>query len=344
MSRRAARASAVLACVLPWACTEPNPYLPRADGTGTSGTGDAGVTSSTTSAAGTLGAEESTGAGQGACTGPGSACVAVAPAGFEGPIAWLERPSESPLPCPAPFEDERVEAFSELSAPASSCACTCGGYSNGGCGGRLERHLSAACAGPLVGIDLSPGCNVLGGVGWVDSSGFEFEATVEGGCIPLPSSELPPAAFLTRHLACGAAEISAAGCEDGRVCLPVPVDPYRPQLCVWQEGDVACPEEGDYTARILLYRSIDDQRGCEACTCSLPAACEGAMVSLSTDTDCNPVVADVSPDTCDGIVDSGSIRSVLLEEGTPPQACQPALVVPTGEAAGAEPLTMCCTP
>lgn len=332
------------AWVLLGACTEPNPYLPATGGSTAAGSEtdpEPGPTSTTTTGSGSTDDTTSSG-GETACSAAGMACVAAAPAGFTGPFAWLEHGADVPVPCTAPFEEELVEAFSQISAPAAACGCSCGDYSNGGCGpARLERHFTAACGGAVIGIDLEPGCNQIE-PGWVPSSGFYFDAPVAGGCVPLPSQALAPAEFLTRHLACGAA-VAGEGCLAGQVCAPVPADPFLPRLCVWQEGDVACPAASVYGERTLLYRTIDDQRGCEQCTCSLPSACEGARVQLSTDSDCNPLTAEVPPDGCEGNLGGGNILSVLLEEGTPPRACAPAVVVPTGDAAGDEPLTFCCT-
>lgn len=345
--RRAARGPAIAAWVLLGACTEPNPYLPATGASSTAGSEtdpEPGPTSTTntSSSGGTDDGTVSSG-GESACTAEGMACVAAAPAGFAGPFAWLERPHDVRMACTAPFEEELVEAFSQISAPAAACACSCSDYSNGGCGSaRLERHFTAACAGSATGIDLVAGCNVIAEPGWVPSSGFYFDAPVEGGCVPLPSHELAEAEFLTRHLACGGAPLGA-GCPAGQVCAPLPGDPFYPRLCVWQEGDVACPAASVYGERTLLYRTIQDQRGCEQCTCSLPSACEGARARLSTDTDCNPLTEEVPPDGCEGNLGGTNIRSVLFEEGTPPRACEPAVVVPTGDAAGGEPLTFCCT-
>jgi hypothetical protein len=95
---------------------------------------------------------------------------------------------------------------------------------------------------------------------------------------------------------------------------------------------------------MLLYRDIDDQRSCTPCTCSPPSgSCDGASVVLSTAFDCSVLTAEVAPDDCEGAIGGPSLQSVLYEEGELPDGCDPAVVVPTGDAAGTDPVTFCCT-
>jgi hypothetical protein len=333
------------------ACTEPNPYLPAAEaGSGSStsmGSDATTLTASSTTQAATQGPESSGSGGASTCAEAGMTCVAAAPAGFAGPFAWLERPADAPLRCPEPFGEPLVEAFSELSAPAAVCDCSCGPLGNADCGPvAVDRHAGVSCGGAVQDtLDLEPGCNVIGGGGWASSTSFFFDtpAVVIGGCLPLPSVERPPAAFLTRHLAC-AGPVTTAGCLTGELCAPLPDDPFAPRLCVWQEGDAGCPEGSAYAERTLLYRDIDDQRGCEPCTCTVPPGpCDGAVAVLSTAFDCSLNTAAVAPDDCVGGIGGINLQSVLYGEGVPPDACDPAVVVPTGDAAGTEPVTFCCT-
>jgi hypothetical protein len=271
-------------------------------------------------------------------------CVAAAPAGFFGPFAWLERPADAPMACVDAFPEPLVEAFSELSAPAADCDCNCGPV-NAECGPAVvERHSGVSCAGAVQdSLDLEPGCNVIGDGGWASNTSVFFDApAVVGGCVPLPSVDRSPAAFLTRHLAC-AGPLVAEGCLPGELCVPSPDDPYEPRMCVGQDGDVECPEGSGYADRMLLYRDIDDQRGCEPCSCDLPRGpCDGASVVLSTALNCSVLTAAVDPDDCVGGIGGSALQGVLYEEGTPPGECDPAVVVPTGDAAGSEPVTFCC--
>ena len=333
------------------ACTEPNPYLPMAETSPASSSGSGEPPSSTTSAtSSSSGPDDASSSSSGAtseCVEQGMTCVAAAPEGFQGPFAWLERPVESPLRCMAPFEAQRIEAFSDLAAPAARCSCACGPLGNASCGpASLERYGDVSCGGAVQEqLALAPGCNVIPGSGWASSTSFFFDApAVEGGCLPLPSLELVPAAFLTRHLACEGV-LAHSGCEAGQLCAPRPDDPFHARFCVVQEGDVACPEDGAYVERTVLYRDITDERGCQPCSCALPSgSCTGTSAVLSTALNCSAVAAGVPPEGCVGGVGVGTFRSAVYVEGSVPDdaACDPAVVVPTGDASGTEPITFCC--
>lgn len=351
-ARGPAIAALVLAAlVLSVACTEPNPYLLAADAsTGTSTSVAAESTTLATAGTAASSGPDDTSSGSGgeaSCAEQGMTCVAAAPAGFLGPFAWLERPADAPAECPAPFARSLVEAFSELSAPAASCDCNCGPLNNAECGpAAVDRHAGVSCAGGAQSTrDLTAVCNPIGGAGWAANTSFFFDApeVVGGGCLPLPNVEVEPAAFLTRHLACAAA-LEPAGCPQGQLCAPPPDDPFHARVCVWQEGDVACPERSDYVERTLLHREIDDQRGCEPCTCAVPPGpCEGTSAVLSTAIDCSVNTAAVPANDCVGGLGVSSIQSISYAEGTPPAECDAAVIVPTGDAAGSDPITFCCT-
>jgi hypothetical protein len=335
--------------LLAGACTEPNPYLPVSeDGTSTgaamsSSSGSSG--SSTTTATGDGSGSGSSSGGEPSCAEQGMECVPAAPDGFSGPFAWLERPIDLALPCSSPFDQELVEAFSDISAPAAGCDCDCGPLTGASCDGAasVDRHAAAGCAGAVAdSLDLVPDCNPI--VPPWPSTSFFFDApdVVGGACVPLPTVELVPAAFLTRHVACAGA-FAAAGCEPGHLCAPPPGDPFHARWCVWQEGDVACPEGGAYGERTLLYRDIDDQRGCQQCTCAVPSVpCEGASVGFHSAGGCGALLGAVLANDCvDGLGGSG-MQSLFYVTGSPPSACDPAVVVPTGDASGIEPVTFCC--
>jgi hypothetical protein len=326
------------------ACTEPNPYLPRpAADTGTTAAVDADAGSSTSGGTTVFpGGQDTASTGATTCADRGMACVPAAPAGFSGPFAWLERPTDAAIECAGPFAEQLVEAFSEISAPAASCACNCAPPTNASCSPiTIARYSGGGCAGAPVGmLELQPGCNDA--PGWASGASYSFTApTVQGGgCFPLLSVERPTAKFLTRHVACGGA-LAADGCEPGQLCAPAPDDPFHPRWCVWQEGDVPCPE-GDYAARTLLYRDIDDRRGCEPCSCAPPSGpCQNGVVVLSSIDGCGFMMNDVVVGECQAV--GTVVQSMHFDPGAPPP-CTPGVVVPTGEAAGAEPVTFCCTP
>jgi hypothetical protein len=164
-----------------------------------------------------------------------------------------------------------------------------------------------------------------------------------GACVPELIKDVVPAAFLTRHVAC-MGSFSADGCEPGQLCIPPPDDPFHASVCVWQEGDVACPEGSAYAERMLLHRDIDDVRGCAPCSCTVPPVRgAGATATLSTMVSCSVAAAMLAPGDCAGGIGGPSILAVHYDEGIPPGACQPAVAMPIGDAAGIDPVTLCCT-
>ncbi len=332
--------------LVPGGCTEPNPYLP-ASSSGAGSSGSSGGTRDEGSPPTETEAEPSSTShgGETSCASQGHSCIAPPPQGFAGPVAWIERPAGAPLEaCPEPFGLAVVVAFSELSAPPAQCNCACGAIGNAGCGDASIVHLTGSCAGAVQDTRaLAPGCNVVGGAGWTSSSGFQFDPPLgEGGCIPLPSVERPPATFLTRHTAC-AGSFSSEGCAFGKLCVPTPSDPFHARWCVWRAGDVSCPGD-DYPVRTVLYDEIEDERGCEQCTCAVPSEpCTGAAMVLSTATNCASGLHEVPPGTCEDDLGGPNIAGVLYVEGDPPRACEPAAVVPKGEATATEPVTLCCS-
>lgn len=346
--------------VLSWAlvvtaCTEPNPYLDPTQSTGTtaassSSTGpnpdpSSGPTTSTST--GTQD-DSSSGPPPPACADMGMECVPAAPEGFSGPFAWLEhelddgaRPS-----CPAPFDEPLVEAFSTVLAPAAGCGCDCGAYSGGTCPtmASVEYTAGAACGAVTATQNLGQTCVTLPGGGWSSLGSYyaDVPPVQGGGCLALPEVVLDPAVFLTRHLACGGS-FPAMGCAEGELCAPPPTDPLAPRWCVWQAGDVACPE-GPYGERTLLHQGIDDTRGCEPCTCAKPTTpCQNTSVVVSTSTNCSILTGALLPNVCTNGFGGAALRSLIHNPGTPAGSCTPAEVVPTGDAAGSDPVTFCCT-
>lgn len=331
------------------ACTEPNPYL--AAGSSTAGTGDPSTIATSPPSTSLPPALDSsdTAADVPACVVAGMECLARAPEGegWAGPFAWLERPVAQAASCAAPWDQPLIEAFSDISAPAARCGCDCGLFIGGNCVPASVTHYEGAgCVGDVLDITLlEPGCNVLQPPESSTGS-FRFDSPItEGLCASVPSMTLEEPSFLNRHVACGAEPLSLA-CPDGHWCVPRPDDPFYPRICIWHEGDVACPAGGPYSESQRLFRSIDDARGCMPCSCTLPRGpCVDTGLELATDPDCLDTSGSLSPEGCTAAPSMGApINAYLYTPGAAIGDCEPAVVVPIGNAAGAEPLTFCCTP
>ncbi len=329
-------------------CTEPNPYLLSATAEATA-TGETAASNSSGAAATD---EDGTPSSSGEGTAPGceqtaSRCVQAAPDGWMGPFAWAEVPNRGgALQCAPPFDVPLVEAWSDITAPSAECGCDCGPLFGGQCGGAtLTYHAVSGCGGtgddPLA---LVPDCNETGVLSTVGSFEYLAPVVVRGSCQPMPSVELKPAGFLTRHLGCGA-DLDPLDCGQGRTCAPVPTDPFESQLCVARLGEHPCPADGDYVESRLLFGSLDDGRGCEPCTCALPAGpCSGHSAQLATGDACDGSSAgSLVRNGCAEGIGADPVMSVLFDPGEPPSnACTAALAVPTGAVAGADPVTFCC--
>ncbi|MEM9458174.1 MAG: hypothetical protein AAGF11_28625 [Myxococcota bacterium] len=330
----------------PLACTEPNPYLPA--GTSTTATGNPGTPPtppSSTTVPPALDSSDTT-ADVSECVAAGMECIARAPEGWAGPFAWLERPVAQPIACAAPWDEPLIEAFSEISAPAARCGCECGSFIVGNClPGSVTHYEGAGCVGDVLDItELEPGCNVLQPPESSTGS-FRFESPITRGvCGVIPSMTLEEPSFLNHHVACGGQPLPLA-CPNAMWCVPRPDDPFYPRVCIWHEGDQDCPAGGPYSESQRLFRSIDDSRDCMPCSCTLPRGpCVDTSLSLAAAPDCSNTFGSLDPDGCTAVVMGEQISGYLYEPGLASGECEPSAVVPIGNAAGAEPLTFCCTP
>jgi hypothetical protein len=328
-------------------CTEPNPYLSRfqTDTEASTGETSGGVTPTTGGT--TVGDPDSGSSGtSSACEAAGMACIESAPEGWLGPFAWMERSAEvEPVSCAPPWDQPLVEAFSDIFAPAARCTCECGPYGAGSCGSASVIHYQGAgCMGAVEdSLELSPMCNELAPA-WGSLGSFWFEAPVTegGGCVPVLSAMMQDASFLSRHLACGGGLVSL-DCGPGRQCASTPGEPFYPRWCIAQLTEADCPA-GPYTERERLYRALEDDRDCEPCSCSPPMqTCLGASAVLSTLDQCMIVDTPLVSNGCVEGPGGASFVGIGYSPGAALGQCTPSAAVPSGEAAGIEPVTFCCT-
>ncbi|MEM7151273.1 MAG: hypothetical protein AAF799_00450 [Myxococcota bacterium] len=351
--------AAAFALILVSGCTEPNPYLnngeandsstgaatstgPAMDSSG--GTPTPGATTTGTGTTDTTAAGDTEASG---CEARGMECIAAAPDGWTGPFAWLEADAAEDLGCAAPFTDQQTQVFSDLVAPAATCGCECEPLTDASCsGGQMIYYPGPGCSGtPDAPFNVFPGCNLSIGSDWDLSGSYEFvpPTVTSGSCDPISHTTVDPALFSTQHLACGGT-FDEGDCGSGQLCADAPSDPYYPQWCVWQTGEVECPA-GDYSVRTVLHQDVDDDRDCQECTCGFPSTpCMNTTLFLSTTTNCmGSSAGNVPAGGCtDGV---GSIDPVALSHvvGSAQGQCEPAVVGPMGTAAEAEPVTFCCT-
>jgi hypothetical protein len=281
---------------------------------------------------------------------PTHACIPDIPTDWNGPVirAMSSASSATRPECPETWPDVATEVFSDLVAPAATCGCECGPAIDVSCDPTLTiRNYGATptCSDvvPSTFVITSSGCNLLpntvaGSTYWT----ADPVQSVGGSCEPLSEVALDDAQFETRLLACGGAEL-LNGCATGNVCAPASVEGFESSLCVWREGDHTCPSS--YARKELLFRDIDDQRGCQQCTCGDPRGlCNSALVRL-WQSGCGA--------TTSGIISangecaqqaSNPTQYVTVTPNEPTSFCTPSSTNPVGQASGRDPVSVCCRP
>lgn len=210
-------------------------------------------------------------------------CLSATPAEWSGPVALLEADADGPpLPCGAPYPEfldlELAAGFSP--GDAAACACDCNPSNDAEC--HVDASLSYwdlafglseedACGMiPDGTIVLDEGPTINNNPAWVDDPTGVWRVnsstqTIGGSCVANGAQNIPEPGFDTRITACGMHD-EPATCDGDGVCAPKPVAPLEGQVCIWQEGEHACPE-GDYVEQRILHGGIEDTRSCLECAC-----------------------------------------------------------------------------
>ncbi len=272
----------------------------------------------------------------------GCDCIPNVPISWGGPVA-LYLGTEPILPaCPTGYPSSaEVRRGGSLDAPPAQCPpCTCG-PATGLCDPptvNLYSLLTTNCGFSPSGKKLTSGCSDA----WIPAPGDSVKAGAaalgSGSC--QPSAGIPtisPAHWTQGAHLCSGSAISGECSASGQICVPKIDAPFSSTHCVYQAGDVACPSA--YPSKSLLHgESIEDSRACSACACGAStcdattvafakAKCTGASVEVPNDGNCTH-----APFTI------GSLQVSVGVNG----ACVPSGGVPTGEATGSDPLTVCC--
>ncbi len=339
---------------------------PAGDGTGeTTGetggdpsTGSTGPSSTTVEPGSESGAVD-TGTDDGAesCA-AAEVCVDVAPAGWQGPVAYFEGDDLAMLPsCAAPFGGLSTEVFDALQAGSATCeACGCGDAADVQCSSPTVRfYNSSSCAefGDPPASEFALGeqdeCTVfpMGSGAYGAESDSVTPVPGTGTCASSGGeASLDAPTWGAQLRACAPPELVAA-CGTDRVCAPRPGAPFAESLCIHRPGDVACPA-GDYTERFLRYNSYEDTRGCSACSCGSPSggACNAELLFSYTSTCEDDYLHLINPGSggCTTLWGSTPSSGLLLVNEVTGASCVPSGGEAEGEATPQEPVTLCCTP
>lgn len=269
-----------------------------------------------------------------ACAMTGYQCVGAVPLGWNGPVAFSLGGAPGP-DCGANWAALSMLGGDVVVAPQAQCSCSCGNAAVG-CQTSISLYTDDECMIPGAGFVLSSACTSFG----VNNamSAKVFLNKTDGPCPPVTAPPvLPPASFAKQGFVCTGAA-TGGGCAVG-ICAPAAPSPFPAPLCVYQDGDVACPS-ADYKIKTLVYKDFAEGRSCSACTCGQPfnTACPGS-VPIATDNACTAVFQNAGVGLCYGGGPFNSAVSNFMGTGT----CSPQGGTPQGAVMPQTPITVCCS-
>ena len=317
---------------------------------GTEGASDAGGDALADGPSGTEGGGQEGGAPEGGTEGgvvtcgSGQSCVPAPPGGWSGPIQFYYAAGTAPA-CPGTSTPAFAGGTGLNGAPATCSTCSCGSATIT-CGASFDFYegSTSGCATPCGSqvvttcAPVATGCTQAG-------IGFSVNAVVAGGsCTPSAQNpSVPPTSWTTNAKAC--LNGASTSCTGG-VCTESAASNYA--ICIYQAADVPCPSTG-YTTKQLVYSSVTDGRTCTPCGCGTPGGtCSGGSVSLADEGTCTtetfarnmPTGCANPPVSATGLFAEVKVAPTLADAGT----CPPDGGAPTGSAAPASPMTVCCGP
>jgi hypothetical protein len=307
------------------------------------------------------------------CEAAGFRCVAAPPGGWNGPVARLTEDDPDDGYCGGAFPTSVASGFTDVGGVDPTCSCSCADAEGGTCAGTISASVYDASCEP-------GGCNEnYDSCASVDSTydlGIELfmdftgdgirvqpeapEVTRSPTCAAVENHDIPepqPSGYIE---ACAAEAVSEEACGAGDVCTESPNAPFSSVLCIWTEGDTACPN-GEYFEREVLYSSVDDGRACSACECGAAqnVICDGditvradypneAGMSIMDPPETYPANGDCTGRVTPNGTPGAPLVNFVIDyvEGSPTPmstGCSPTGGEPTGEATGTDPITLCCT-
>ncbi len=307
------------------------------------------------------------------CQTAGYECVSL-PDGWSGPVAAHEGPfGDSPPACGGQYPTVEINAFDAPNQPANCAACTCSTPTGAACGLPVNCEETGSCPGVIPenaglyrGLSLWTAAGCTGTGAWsfpVSTSCQSFgltagdppeaplsvEATAPavtgGSCLPAGGGTLGGDPWSLRVRGCGSASLDGGGCVGTSTCLPPAGSAFDRGVCVYRDGDHACPSPFD--AKRTLYRSFVDERVCTACSCGAASGieCAGDKVDVWAAGGCtgSPFVTVTDPGTTCTDANPGLTVSFRYTPGTPTGgSCPPSGGQSTGTATATDPVTFCC--
>ncbi len=278
-----------------------------------------------------------------ASCGGGNICVAEAPAGWDGPVVWAETATtDEPPPCPDTYPELAFSASDDLQAAPAECDCECGTATGASCASiSLEYHATdAACLTPNEEFTMTGTCSTAPS----GANGHYWEVAdpgVTGGsCVPAGTTDLPTASWNSASTVCGGVQPVTGVCEGRDTCIPGPPEGFEARTCVWQPGDLQCPD-GAFEDRFVRHAGFTDTRNCQTCTCGNPEGeCDGT-VTMFNSCSSSPIGAVTIGGSCVSISPGveGARYSTLSVNNV---SCEASVGTAIGEAEPDDPYTLCC--
>jgi hypothetical protein len=255
--------------------------------------------------------------------------------------------SQSPA-CDPGFETA-YHGNAQLDAAPAKCSCACGAPTGLECSSPpVTFYETTNCSGaPCGSQQFQPGlCTQLSlpnCLQQLSTAQMPQTVLVDGGCAPQGDADVPPLSWGAGASWCTAGP-AASGCPMGETCVPSPMPPFGPNVCIAQAGDkVGCP--AGFTQQSVYYGGVDDTRGCSNCTCGSPTeTCAGGLFIYSSNA-CNPTALGGAPANgfclAQGAVfpnDWGVVNVWPTDSGS----CAASAVGSTGSAIPTQPTTVCC--
>lgn len=270
-------------------------------------------------------------------------CAGAPPVDWNGPVMRAHGAMTDTLAeCAA--ETEARHVYGELLAEGD-CTCSCGAASNVVCsngsvqsreGTSAVECLQLCSAGPACSVSLPPttcqsitsltGDAIRINVGNISSATCSAATTTDS---------IDEARFEEQSRYCSTTTETELSCGGQDLCVAKGPEGFAPEMCIFREGDHACPESGPYTERFVEYQGIDDQRSCNACGCQAPSGSCGGSVVISDGT-CAPITT--ATGGC--MLNLNTYQTATYTPGA--HSCTPTGGGVSGAATATGPVTFCC--
>ncbi len=287
------------------------------------------------------------------CT-PGYECVPEVPAGWEGYYRYNERAFTSPMQAGPNCPDGSVSSqYFKDEVAAIGCTCSCGVLEGLSC-----TPAPLGCAPGVTDCSSSvrdwTGATASGGCAKPDASGAWTMGCKLTGPEPPPTGTASCAAsqartgvdpFKTVVDLCTTKK-TGGGCLTGEVCTPSADGTYTGSVCIAKAASSYCPSGWSATGAVA-YGGYTDNRTCEDCQCTPPAApsCAGTAYTFYDEDGCNSAANYIATTACQNVSDAMDVWTWSVKLTTRPTLhgqCQQAGGLSKGTLDLTAQMSVCC--